>query len=299
MIQLSRRGVLIGAAALATSTLPAASATGTQYERFDWKGRLQDLERAKDCRIGAYALDTGSGRTVRYRGDERFPVLSTFKAFLGAAMLDRSRYCEPGLLRKRLNWTKSDLVANSPITAQHIGDGLTVAELCWAAICVSDNTAANVLLKQIGGPDGLTCFIRRLGDPATRLDRWEIELNNWSPSERRDTTTPTAAGRALRMLTVGGGLHPADQKQLIGWMRAARTGGKRIRAGLPKTWIVGDKTGTSSSYGSANDLAIAQPPRGAPLILAIYTHRSQPTQVADEKTIAATATALAQALGRR
>jgi beta-lactamase class A len=296
LIRLSRRGVLIGAAALATSTLPAASATGTQY---DLKGRMQALEREKDCRIGAYALDVGNGRTVRYRGDERFPMLSTFKAFLGAALLDRSRYCEPGLLRKRLYWAKSELVANSPITSQHIDDGLTVAELCWAAICVSDNTAANVLLKQIGGPDGLTCFIRQLGDPVTRLDRWEIELNNWSPSERRDTTTPAAAGRNLRLLTVGGALHPADRTQLIAWMRAARTGAKRIRAGLPKTWVVGDKTGTSSSYGSANDIAIAHPRGGAPLILAIYTNRSQPTQVADETIIATTATALAQALGRR
>lgn len=292
---LSRRGLLSAAtaAAIILVPLPAKGADRTSKVR----ARLRELERSYAGRIGAFALDTGSGATITYRANERFPLLSTFKMLAAAAILRKARSSDPGLLDRLIRWTAADLVPASPVTELHVDTGLTVAQLCDAAITRSDNTAGNLLLEQIGGPSGITRFARRLGDPVTRLDRWEIELNDWSPSERRDTTTPAAMGRDLYALTVDDALVAEDRERLIGWLRANITGGARIRAGLPATWIVGDKTGSSLSYGAANDIAIAWPPGEDPLILAIYTNRNEPGVAFDNQVIANTATILAEALG--
>jgi beta-lactamase class A len=190
------------------------------------------------------------------------------------------------------------VLPNSPVTGQHVDTGLTVAQLCDAAITRSDNTAGNLLLSQIGGPAGLTAFARTLGDPTSRLDRWETDLNDWRPDDPRDTTTPAAIGRDLARLTIGSALVPQDRQLLNGWLRGNTTGGARIRAGLPTTWVIGDKTGTSQSYGAANDIAVAWPPGSAPLIIAIYTNRHQPDAAADNQIVATTATVLAGALGK-
>ena len=288
---LTRRTVLTGGAATAALLLlpgtPAQAATG-----------LRRLERDYDGRIGAVGIDTGTGRTVTHRADERFPLLSTFKVLAAAAVLERARGREPGLLDRVIHWTADDLLPNSPITAEHVADGLTVAELCAAAIDYSDNLAGNLLLERIGGPAGLTRYARCLGDPVTRLDRWETELNDWSPASPRDTTTPAAMAANLRNLTVGHELHPEDRDRLVGWLRANTTGGARIRAGLPDSWTVGDKTGSADAYGAANDIAIVHPPTGAPLILAIYTNRTARDATYDNAVIASAATLLASGLGR-
>ena len=288
---LTRRTLLTGGAATAALLLlpgtPAQATTG-----------LRRLERDYDGRIGAVAIDTGTGRTVAHRPAERFPLLSTFKALAAAAVLHRARGCEPGLLDRVIRWTADDLVEYSPITEQHVSDGLTVAELCHAAIAYSDNTAGNLLLRRIGGPAGLTRYARGLGDPVTRLDRWETELNDWSPASPRDTTTPAAMARNLRGLTVGHELDPRDRDQLVGWLRANTTGGARIRAGLPASWTVGDKTGSADAYGAANDIAVVHPPTGAPLILAVYTNRRAADATYDNAVIASAATLLVSSLGR-
>ncbi|GAA0807423.1 class A beta-lactamase [Spirilliplanes yamanashiensis] len=259
---------------------------------------LSALEGPYAGRIGAWALDTGTGRTAGHRADERFPLLSTFKALAAGAVLHRARTAEPGLLDRRLRWTEADLVTHSPVTGAHVADGLTVAELCAATVGVSDNTAGNLVLRLLGGPAGLTRYLRTIGDRTSRLDRWETDLNAWTTAERRDTTTPAAAGRSLAALTTGDALHPDDRGRLLGWLRAASTGAARIRAGLPATWTVGDKTGTAPGFAAANDIAVAHPPAGAPLVLAVYTHRRAPDATPDEAVIARTATLLAQALGR-
>ncbi|WP_067453227.1 class A beta-lactamase [Actinomadura macra] len=259
--------------------------------------RLSELERSYKGRIGAFALDTGNGRVVSYRAHERFPFASTFKAMTGAAILHKARRSDPGLLDRRLHWTKKDLLPNSPITEQHVEDGLTVAELCHAAITRSDNTAANVLLGQLDGPAGLTRFLRSIKDPVSRLDRYETDLNIWKPGQKRDTTTPAAVGRDLAGLAVGRTLAPPDRARLNGWLRANLTGDARIRAGVPKGWIVGDKTGTGSTYGTANDIAVVTPPHHAPLIIAVYTNRKDPKGQADESVIARTTSILVDALG--
>lgn len=270
----------------------AASAENMQVQR-----ELRALEVSFHGRIGAYALDTATGTSVRYRAGERFPLLSTFKAPLCAAVLHRARTVEPGLMGKVLRWSAKDLLPNSPTTAKHVKDGLTVAQLCEAAITVSDNTAANVVLKQLGGPAGLTRYFRTLKDPISRLDRWEPELNDWTRKDRRDTTTPAAIAGDLRLLTLGTALHPRDRATFTGWLVAAKTGGERIRAGLPTTWKVGDKTGTNSAIGAGNDIAVMWPGKAqAPIIMAIYTHRARGGL--DEAVIAKAATILARALGR-
>ncbi|MFB4292515.1 class A beta-lactamase [Nonomuraea sp. ATR24] len=289
--------LLAGGATLPATAAPATAAAVHLAPGATAKKELRALEAAFQGRIGAYAVDTATGRTVAYRSDERFPLLSTFKALLCGAVLHKARTAEPGLLAKRLHWTADDLVTHSPVTEKHVKDGLTVAALCEATITTSDNTAANVLLKEIGGPAAVTRYLRTLKDPISRLDRTEPTLNDWTPKEKRDTTTPAAAARDLRALTVGDALHPKDRHQLNAWLIANQTGDTRIRAGLPKTWRIGDKTGTNGSRGLANDIAVIWPAKAsAPIIMTIYTNRTDPADPVDDKVIASTATILARAL---
>jgi beta-lactamase class A len=277
-------------------TRPAIASDTAASRQAEVHKRLRELEASYQGRIGAFAFDTASGRVVTYRAHESFPYLSTFKVVAAAAVLRKAREEDPGLMDRVVRWSRDDLVEYSPITEKHVDSGLTVAELCDAALKYSDNTAGNMLLKQIGGPEGLTRFLRSLGDPISRLDRWETELNEWSPGERRDTTTPAFMGRDLHRLTVGDGLAEEEKKRLIGWLRGNTTGDNRIRAGLPKEWTIGDKTG--SSGGAANDVAIAWPPgSSAPVIFSISTNRRDADAPRDEKVIATTATILARGLG--
>ncbi|MGC5014234.1 class A beta-lactamase [Streptosporangium sp. DT93] len=288
--------------ATATTTTPSTTATATANPapgEARARRELRALEASFKGRIGAYAVDTATGRTVSYRSGERFPLLSTFKAVAAAAVLHRARVSDPGLMKKVVRWTTADLKENSPITAEHVKDGMTVAGLCEAAVTHSDNTAGNLLLRRIGGPAGLTRYFRALKDPISRLDRWETELNDWSPGERRDTTTPASMGRDLRALTVGNALDARDRERLNAWLTASTTGAARIRAGLPKTWRVGDKTGTSSAYGAANDIAVVRPGGpAAPVVMAIYTDRGAADAPVDNAIVAETATVLARGLGR-
>jgi beta-lactamase class A len=287
-------GTACGAGTVSAASRPA-SRTGTSVAPGGLQQELRSLEGSYQARIGAFALDTGSGKTSGYRMDERFPLLSTSKAMTGAAILNKARRSDPALLDRVIHWTADEEVANSPITAGHGTTGMTVAHLAEAAFTVSDNTAANLLLKQIGAPAGLTRYFRSLHDPISRLDRWETDLNNWRPGEQRDTTTAAVIGRDLRQVTVGAALTAADRERLNGWLRSCTTGTERIRAGLPKDWTVGDKTGTASTYATANDIAIAWPPHGAPLIIAIYTNRTNGAPI-DNKLISTTASLLVRSL---
>lgn len=266
----NRRRLLLAAASLpllgACSAWPAAQRAHASAD-----ARFRELEASLNGRLGVYAIDTdtGSGAVLGYRGAERFPVCSTFKVVLAGAILERSTR-EPGLLGQRIRYAASDLVSYSPITETHVSAGMTVAELCAAAIRYSDNTAANLLLKLVGGPAGLTAYARTQGDPSFRLDRWETELNTAEPGDLRDTSTPQAMAGTLQRLCLADQLPLQQRVQLQDWLRGNTTGGTRIRAGVPSSWQVGDKTGTGS-YGSANDIALLWPPQRAPLVVAIYT----------------------------
>ncbi|MFC4009812.1 class A beta-lactamase [Nonomuraea purpurea] len=294
-----RHSRLAAAAALVLSLLAGGATPASAEPKVQVTKELRALESSFKGRIGAYAIDTGTGKTLAYRAGERFPLLSTFKAFVCGAALHKARTSAPGLMDKVVKWTTDDLKPHSPVTEKHVADGLTVAQLCEATVTVSDNTAGNMVLKQVGGPAGLTGYFRTLKDPLSRLDRWETELNDWTPKEKRDTTTPAAAARDLRALSAGKALDAKSRERLNGWLIAATTGDNRIRAGLPKTWTVGDKTGTNATAGLANDIAVIWPKKSAaPIIMAIYTNRTAPDATAGDKAIADTATILARGLGR-
>lgn len=226
---------------------------------------LARLETASGGRLGVAALNTADGRQLLHRADERFPFCSTFKMMLSAAVLAK----EPSLLKKRVLYAKSDLVAYSPVTEKHVGKGMTVAALCEATIQYSDNGAANLLMKQIGGPAAVTAFARAIGDNEFRLDRMETELNTAVPGDPRDTTTPAAMAASLHKLVLGDGLAPAQRKQLKDWMLGNTTGDTRIRAGGPSNWQVADKTGTGD-YGTTNDIGVLWPAGKAPIVLVVY-----------------------------
>jgi beta-lactamase class A len=197
----------------------------------------------------------------------------------------------PEWLDKRIRYGKDDLVTYSPVTEKHLADGMTNAELCAAAIELSDNVAANLLMKQIGGPAGVTAFARSLGDDTFRLDRWEPDLNSATPGDPRDTTTPVAMMRTLQKLTLGDALAPAQRKLLVDWMLSSPTGAERIRAGVPAGWKVADKTG-SGSHGSTNAIAVLYPPAKAPIVIAVYFTQS-PKQRNDVVAAAARAVVVA------
>jgi beta-lactamase class A len=232
------------------------------------RARIASLETKNGGRLGVSIFDTQSRLRVGYRDDERFAMCSTFKFLAAACVLSRvDRGREQ--LDRRVMFQAKDLMPNSPITKDHVADGLTISELCEAAVTVSDNTAANLLLASYGGPSGWTAYARSLGDQVSRLDRMEPELNDWKPGEARDTTTPAAMAEDLRKIVLGDALSAASRDRIAAWLVANKTGDKRLRAGLPSAWRVGDKTGTSAT-DIGNDIAVAWPPGRAPLVIACY-----------------------------
>ncbi|MFI2507755.1 class A beta-lactamase [Streptomyces sp. NPDC018972] len=230
---------------------------------------LTDLEREYGARLGVYALATGTGATVIHRADERFALCSTFKTLAAAAVLDRHPVAG---LDRRVTYTRADLVDYSPVTEKHTGTGMTLRDLCDAAVRYSDNTAANLLLRELGGPRALTAHLRGLGDRVSRLDHGEPELNGNPPGDPRDTTTPRAVAADYRALVLDDALPTAKRALLTDWLVRNTTGDLRVRAGVPRGWKVGDKTGTGD-WGRANDVAVLWPPSGAPLVIAVLTER--------------------------
>ncbi|MDB5418940.1 MAG: class beta-lactamase [Phenylobacterium sp.] len=258
---LTRRGALaLTAAGLA---LPARAAA-------DFNRQIHDLETAAGGRIGVSAIDTGSGRRLRHRADERFPMCSTFKLLAVAAVLHRVDGGREQLARP-IRVDKADVVGWAPVTSKHIGEPLPLETLCEAAMTLSDNGAANLILNALGGPRGVTGYARSLGDPTTRLDRREPELNRVGPGDPRDTTTPDAMAADLRNLALGKALGPQSRERLIAWLVANKTGDESLRAGAPKGWRVGDKTGSGPTRGAVNDVAILWPPGRPPILIAAYT----------------------------
>jgi beta-lactamase class A len=227
------------------------------------------LERRHGGRLGVAILDTATSKPIAYRGDERFPLCSTFKFLAAAFVLARVDRKEESLTR-RIVYARDELVPYSPITGKHAGGGgLTVGEICEAAITLSDNTAGNLMLDSFGGPAGLTAYLRSLGDSVTRLDRREPTLNEAKPGDPRDTTTPLAMLEILRKTVLGDTLSASSRDQLTAWLVACKTGDKRLRAGVPKAWRVGDKTGTGEN-NATNDIAVFWPPGRAPIIVTAY-----------------------------
>ena len=260
---ITRRVALAGAA-----FAPAAPALAAD----PWSARLAAIEQRLGGRLGVLAVDTASGRRIGHRTDERFPMCSTFKWLLAACVLAR---VDAGLERldRVIRYGPPDLLGWAPVTRANVAKGgLSVRELCAAAVDFSDNGAANLLLRSVGGPAGLTGWLRSIGDPSTRLDRFELALNSSIPGDPRDTTTPEAMIADMRRVLQGPVLSPGSRQMLVDWLVACQTGLQRLRAGLPKDWRVGDKTGTTDGrWFSCNDLAIAWPPQRAPILIFAYS----------------------------
>ncbi|MFF5139736.1 class A beta-lactamase [Streptomyces sp. NPDC013157] len=284
----SRRTLPASAPGAAVTTAPAPEATT----------RLRALEREHGARLGVFARDTGSGTRLGHRSGERFPMCSVHKPLAVAAVL---RDLGEDVLGKVVHYDEGDVerAGGGPVTGkpENLAAGMTVAELCGASVSYSDNTAANLLLEQLGGPVAGTRLRRSLGDGVTRLDRWEPELNSAEPGRVTDTTTPLAIATTYARLTVSHALDGADRRRLTGWLLANATGGERIRAGLPGDWTVGDKPGTGG-HGTANDVMITWPPGRATLVVAALSPHADAAAEADSPLVREAAAIVADAFGR-
>ncbi|KXK61994.1 class A beta-lactamase [Micromonospora rosaria] len=244
--------------------------------------RFAALEARFGARLGVYAVDTGSGRTVAHRPDERFAYASTFKALAVAAVLEATTDAQYDRL---VRYRRADLVAHSPVTGRHVAEGMTLRAVADAALRYSDNTAGNLLLAELGGPRGFERALRGIGDTVTTPARVETALNQATPGDVRDTSTPRALATSLRTYAVDDHLDAGDRAVLVDLLRRNTTGDALIRAGVPAGWQVGDKTG-SGGYGTRNDIAVLWPPDGAPIVLAVLSRRDTVDAPHDDALIA-------------
>lgn len=256
---------------------------------------LAAIERGIGGRLGVSALDTGTGRRFDYRASELFAMCSTFKFLLTACILNRVDLGKDDLKRS-IPYGEKDLLEYAPVTRAHVKEGaMPVGDLCAAAIELSDNTAANLLLAQVGGPAGLTAYIRSLGNPVTRLDRAEPELNEATPGDPRDTTSPSAMVNSMQKLLLRDGLSAPSRTRLTTWLQESSTGKNRLRAGIPTSWLAGDKTGTGDR-GALGDIGIFWPPGKAPILIAAYTMEGSATREVYEQAFAAVGRLASQVL---
>uniref|UniRef100_UPI0035A994EE class A beta-lactamase n=1 Tax=Curtobacterium flaccumfaciens TaxID=2035 RepID=UPI0035A994EE len=283
------------APASAAASAPGAAAPSTDPATDPATARaFASLERRYDARLGITAVDTGSGRTLVHRAGERFAFASTVKVFIAAAVLDGSSDAD---LATVVHYDRGDLLEYAPVTSEHVDTGMTVRELIDAALRSSDNTAANLLVERLGGPDAVERWLRGIGDRTTRVDRVEPDLNQATPGDRRDTTTPERFAADLRAVLLGDVLDAADRRVLRDAMLGNTTGDATIRAGVDPSWRVADKTGTAS-YGVRNDIAVVTPPGRAPIVLVVMTSRADAAaEPSDALVAAATRAAVAGLTG--
>lgn len=276
-----------------SQTAKQSSVSDTRLENA--RDAIAALEAKNGGRLGVFAVDSGSGRTITYRAGERFAMCSTHKLISCAAILNM---VEQGHLKleQHVPYGHADLLEYAPITRKNVEAGfMTVDALCAAAIAWSDNTAANLLLGLIAGPTGWTMYARSIGDTSSRLDRIEPDLNSATTGDPRDTTTPEAMVRNLNLLLLDKALSDTSRKHLEGWLLDSPITGNLLRAGLPGDWRVGDKSG-SGSNGTRNDLGIILPPKAAPILAAVYYTESTQPAASREKVIAEVGAIIATAL---
>lgn len=275
---------LFGCGTSAADDRPSRSGSKPSASTSDTGAAFARLERKFDARLGVYAIDTGNGRSLTHRPDERFAYASTCKALLAAVMLDTHSLRQ---LDRLVRYDRDDLAGAgySPITEKHLDTGLTLRELCDAAVRYSDNGAANILFREIGGPKKLEDALVSIGDRVTRCDRYEDALSEAVPGDLRDTSTPRALATDLRAYVVDDALAPDKRAVLTDWLKRNTTGDTVIRAGAPDGWLVGDKTGTGG-YGTRNDIAIVWPPKAAPIAIAVLSRRDAKDAEPDDALIA-------------
>ncbi len=268
--------------ALSAMLLPKNSLASSQQMALT--RRLQNLEAHAQGRLGVHIVDATSGQEYGYRSDELFMMLSSFKLLASALVLARVDRGEESLER-HIRYRKQDLVPWSPVTEAHAdGEGLTLAQLCHATITTSDNTAGNLILASYGGPKALTAFARKIGDKVTRLDRNEPDLNVRTGAEPLDTTSPRAMAKTMQTLLTANALSAPSRQLLLQWLLANTTGGKRLKAGIPTGWTIGDKTGTNKT--DSNDIGILLPPQGTPIFVTAYLADSTASAQTKDEAIA-------------
>lgn len=254
--------------------------------------KFAELENKYDARLGVYAIDTGTNRKVSYRPQERFAYASTYKALAAGVLLQQYSMDQ---LDELVTYNSEDIVSYSPVTQLHVDTGMTLGEVAEAAVRYSDNTAGNLLLEKLGGPEGFETALRQIGDHVTQADRNETDLNSAVPGDKRDTSTPKALATSLRALTVSDLLPTEKRTILTDWMRGNATGDTLIRAGAPTGWEVDDKSG-AGSYGTRNDIAIVWPPNRAPIVIAVLSSRDTQNATFDNTLIAEAAKVALNAL---
>lgn len=247
-----------------------------------YNSAFSKLESDYGVKLGVYAFDTETNKEVVYRADDRFAYCSTFKALAAGAVLKQDSLEQ---LKQVVKYNKEDVLFHAPITKDNVDKGMTIEELCNAAVRFSDNTAANLLFDHIGGPNGFKSALNQLGDNVTQPTRIEPDLNEAIPEDIRDTSTPRQLATDLQAYTTGDILADDKKKILIDWMTGNAIGNKLIRAGAPEGWIVADKSG-AGSYGTRNDIAIVMPPNKKPIIIAIMSTHDKKEAKYDDKLIA-------------
>ena len=291
----ARRRALAQLSALAGICAAPRARGATKSAPQDLASLARRIERDIGGRLGVCVVRPNDGRWS-YRADERFPMCSVFKAIAAAGVLAR---VDRGELRleQRIVFTRADLLAHSPMTETRAdGDGMMLVELCAAAMTLSDNTAGNLLLRELGGPPGFTTYVRSLGDTVTRLDRWEPELNEARPGDPRDTTSPAAMCALFTQLLFAERLAPVSRERWTDWLLGNRTGDARLRAGVPQDWRMGDKTGTGQ-HGATIDVAVLWPPGRRPLVAAVFIRDSAATLERRNAAIATVGRALPRLIG--
>lgn len=254
----------------------------------------QEAEQSLQARIGLAVLDTADGQLWQYRADERFPMASTSKVLICSALLARG----PGAMKTAWRIKEEAVQSYAPTTENLIGQYVSAAQLCAITMRNSDNTAANGVLEMLGGPQAVTSFLRTIGDTVTRLDRNEPSLNEATPGDLRDTTTPQAMVQTLQSLVLGDALTTPDRDRLIDWLSHNEVGGPLLRAGVPESWIVADRTG-AAGYGTRGVVAVMWPPERAPLVAAVYITETKASMQARNAAIAAIGNVIAQAVDQK
>lgn len=249
--------------------------------------KLAQLEASFGGKLGVAAINTANHMQVQYHAAQRFPIGCTSKV-MGVAAILKMSMADPALLQQKLTYTKADLALASwtPITQKHLTDGMTVAELSAAAISYSDNAAMNTLIKKMGGLKTVNAFARSIGDNTFRVDHWYPAEASVTPGSLDDTTTPAAMAKSVQQLVLGSVLATPQRELLQTWLKNTTTGDSRIRAGVPKGWVVGDKTGTSN-YGTTNDVAVIWPPKCAPIVIAVYSTQQKKDATHQDAILAA------------
>lgn len=254
------------------------------------------LEEEHDARLGVYALDTGTGQEVEYGADDRFAYASTFKALAVGALLDQHG---AEVLEERMDLSEEDLLEHAPIAEELLEEGrtdMTLREASDATVRYSDNTAGNLVLERLGGPEGFQEALREIGDETTSADRWEPDLNEAVPGDERDTSTPRAMAESLRTYVLEEeSLAEGEREFLTDLLVRNTTGDTLVRAGVPEDWEVGDKSG-GGGYATRNDIAVAWPSEGDPVVIAVMSSRDEEDAEYDDALVAGATEAAVEAL---